>query len=103
VLAYHVGVCLGECPEKFSGATHAARHLYNEGLVTLAQRRLSQQGQRRFEYLAIWRREPRKPRSAPVVRVITRDGKRQHGKFINETRFDVPADIARAWSIAQAA
>jgi hypothetical protein len=102
VLVYHVGVCLGESPDNFSAATHAVRHLYNEGLVSLAQRRLADQGQRRFEYLAIWRRHRRKPSPAPVVRITARNGRHTQGKYVNETRFDVPSDVARAWLQAQA-
>lgn len=101
VLPYHVGVCLGEAPEKFSPATHAARLLYNEGLVTLVQRRLQVQGQQRFEYLAIWRHRPSKPSAAPVKKPIGRREKRLVFKFVTETRFDVPGEIARAWDSAR--
>jgi hypothetical protein len=103
VILYHVGVTLGEAPERFTGATHAARHLWNEGLVTLVQRRLASQGQQRFQYLAIWRRYPRKPSASPVIRIVARNGDAVRRKMFNETRFWVPAEIARAWTMTKAA
>ncbi len=92
-LVYHVGVCLGERPERFPSAVHAIRYLYNEGAVTLLQRRAATQGQRRFEYIAKWLFDRRKPSSAPVHRPIGKREKRMQFRWVSETRFDVPAEI----------
>ena len=107
-LVYHVGVCLGERPELFSEATHAVRHLYNEGLVILAQRRKSTGGTLRFEYLAIFRKRRSRPTAGSrALRVVTIDGRQWSapGDFDARPsgRFDVPYRVRSAWLLSEAA